>query len=102
MPFYRINGMRIHMRGTKLPKPCAAVVGIADTQDFCSDMSLFLCDWPAGGGRTCDKALCEAHAHHVGPNKRYCPEHFADHTNSHAQRGLFIDLAEGEHSYGQK
>jgi hypothetical protein len=34
-----------------------------------------LCDWPIGGGKTCDKPLCEAHAVHVGPDTDYCRGH---------------------------
>jgi hypothetical protein len=36
-----------------------------------------LCDWPVGGGRTCDKPLCLEHAHLVGANRHYCPRHLA-------------------------
>lgn len=95
MPFYRINGMDVHMKGTKLPAPCAADVGIDGNKHYCRAMSGFLCDFPDGGGRTCDRALCEAHARQVGANKHYCPEHFADHTNYQAQRGLFTGLVPG-------
>jgi hypothetical protein len=95
MPFYRLNGMTVHMKGTKLPAPCAAQVGIGGRQHVCMDISGFLCDWPAGGGRTCDLALCEAHAHQVSRNRHYCPAHFADHTDFQAQRGLFTGLIEG-------
>jgi hypothetical protein len=93
MPFYRVNGMTVHMKGTKLPAPCAARVGIGERQHACMDISQFLCDWPVGGGRTCDRALCTAHAHEVARNKHYCPEHFADHTDFQAQRGLFTSLS---------
>lgn len=95
MPFYRVNGMVLHMRGRNLPEPCAARVGIGEQQQRCADISEALCDWPMGGGRTCDRALCAAHAIEVGRNKHYCPEHHAEHVDGQAQRGLFSGLLEG-------
>lgn len=94
MPFYRIDGLVVHIRGSKLPPPCRAVVGIGDKRHFCAGISGFYCDWPTGGGRTCDAALCDAHARQVGPNRHYCPDHHAEHTNNQAQRGLFTGLVE--------
>ncbi|MBX3589037.1 MAG: hypothetical protein KF796_20600 [Ramlibacter sp.] len=98
MPFYRVKGMRIHMRGTKLPDPCAAVVGIADKRYVCEDMSRYLCDWPVGGGRSCDKALCEAHAHQVGPNKHYCPEHLAEYIDGQSDLFSGVQVEETDHA----
>jgi len=38
-----------------------------------------LCDWPmAGTAKTCDRKLCRAHAHKMGPNKDYCPAHYVE------------------------
>jgi hypothetical protein len=94
MPFYRINGMSVHMQGRTLPKPCVALVGVAQPgkpQSVCMDMSEFLCDWPIDG-KTCDRALCEAHAKQVGKNKHYCPEHFLEHMSAEKQLGLFTSL----------
>ncbi len=34
-----------------------------------------LCDWPMGGGRTCDTPLCEEHAAKIGSDSHLCPEH---------------------------
>ena len=93
MPFYRFNGGMVHMKGTKLPKPCAAKVGIGERLEYCMEMSTFLCDGNAGGGHTCDRALCEAHANQIGPNKHLCPECYGDHIDSQAhQRSLFTSL----------
>lgn len=93
MPFYRINGTVIHMKGTKLPPPCRALVGMEGTaQDLCGGMPSFLCDWPFGRGRTCDAALCEAHAFQVAINKHYCPAHRYEHLEAQAQRGIFTSL----------
>jgi len=36
-----------------------------------------LCDWPIGHNKTCDMPLCVGHAHGVGPDRDYCPAHFA-------------------------
>lgn len=98
MPFYRFNGQTVHMRGSKLPKPCSASIGL-NTSDgrpmaICAQMSAFLCDGPVGGGHTCDRALCEAHAFEVGKNRHYCPECRADHIDNPAQGGLFTSLVQ--------
>lgn len=92
MPFYRHDGMTMHMRGRKLPPPCVAVVGVGERRHACADFSGFQCDWPTGGNRTCDRHLCEAHAIEVGRNRHYCPEHHADHVDGQNQRGLFSGL----------
>lgn len=95
MPFYCINGMDVHMKGTKLPQPCGALVWRDGRSQPCRDLSAFLCDFPDGGGRTCDRALCEAHARQVGPNRHYCPEHQADAIATQPQLGLFTQLVDG-------
>jgi len=42
----------------------------------CSAAGTKLCDWVIGPKqRTCDRRICAAHAHHVGPDRDYCPEH---------------------------
>jgi hypothetical protein len=41
----------------------------------CSKPSTVLCDWKIGGGKTCDRPICEDHAEHVGDDKDLCPEH---------------------------
>jgi len=96
MPFYRIDGMTVHMRGTKLPPACVAGIGLAAPAGKephpCMAISGFLCDWPTAKGRTCDRALCDAHAMPVGKNKHYCPEHFAQHKDAAHQIGLFTSL----------
>lgn len=77
MPFYRTNFGMVHMRGTKLPKPCVAQVGISSLHaeaTYCHGMSGYLCDGPIQDGRTCDKPLCSVHATEVGKNKHYCPD----------------------------
>lgn len=94
MPFYRLKTGIVHMRGTKLPKPCAAKFGIGDQQQYCMEISAFLCDGPTGGGHTCDRALCDAHAFEVGKNRHYCPECRADHIDNAAQPGLFTQLVQ--------
>lgn len=76
MPYYRLNGTMVHMRGTKLPAPCAAIIKMADgRREYCAAPSSFLCDGPGGGGRDCDLPLCAEHRTQVGENRDYCPEH---------------------------
>lgn len=92
MPFYRVNGMSVHMRGRKLPEPCRAHIWVDGKELLCLAFSGFLCDFPEEGGRTCDRALCEAHVHLVGPNRHYCPEHQCDAVQRQPQLGLFTGL----------
>lgn len=55
------------VRGGKKPALC----------DYCAKLHSKLCDWPMDdkGTKTCDKKLCDDHAHNVGPDRDYCPEH---------------------------
>lgn len=92
MPMYRTALGIVHMRGTKLPPPCQAKLWIGGKEQPCAAISAFLCDHPDGGGHTCDKALCHAHAREVGHNRHYCPPHFADHQQANPQGGLFTGL----------
>jgi hypothetical protein len=96
MPFYRMPFGFVHMKGTKLPAPCRAKVWIDGKEQLCAAMSGFLCDWPDGGGRTCDAPLCEAHAYQVGTNRHYCPAHQANEP----QRPLFNFPTHYESTHG--
>lgn len=44
----------------------------------CGDVGSLLCDYPIGGGKTCDRKLCEGHAHLVGDDIHYCRSHFRE------------------------
>lgn len=95
MPFYRINGMTVHMRGTRLPPACKEKTGFSATHaeaSYCLAMSTYLCDWPVEGGKTCDRPLCAVHAHQAAKNRHYCPNHHAESINTSPQRGLFTSL----------
>lgn len=100
MPWYRLHGMTVHMRGSRLPVPCGAASVIDGKNVLCLAPSGFLCDGPASDGRardyqgygTCSTHLCEAHAHQVGPDRHYCPTHHREHEVSLAQPGLFTEL----------
>jgi len=41
----------------------------------CGDVSGFLCDYPVGDGKTCDRPMCEAHANEIAPDLHYCIQH---------------------------
>ena len=41
----------------------------------CSDFGDFLCDYPVGRGKTCDRSMCESHAHEIAPEIHYCDAH---------------------------
>ena len=75
MPFYRLpNGLACHINigRRKAPPACREK---RDDGTVCGWISSFQCDWKMGGGRTCDRNLCEQHAQEVAPNKHLCPEH---------------------------
>lgn len=78
MPWYRVNGMMVHLKvgGRHAPKACGVLFGGSPNAQ-CMGIAPYLCDWPTGEGRTCDLPCCEEHAHEVGPNRHYCPEHSA-------------------------
>lgn len=57
MPFYRVTTKRlgiVHICG-ELGEHCAE----------CESPAGFLCDYPVGAGRTCDRQLCPDHASEV-------------------------------------
>jgi len=41
----------------------------------CMDVADYLCDFPVGEGKTCDRNLCEAHATEIAPELHYCVPH---------------------------
>lgn len=42
----------------------------------CGAPATKLCDWPKlSGNGTCDRAVCDACAVNVGPDRDYCPAH---------------------------
>ncbi len=49
-----------------------------DLGEHCSDcgaVAEYLCDYPVGDGKTCDRLVCEEHAHQVGVDLHYCATH---------------------------
>ena len=100
MPFYRLKTGIVHMRGTKLPAPCAARALIDGKDQPCMAPSGFLCDGPPPperqgdyhGTGTCDRPLCEAHARQIGPNRHLCPACHLNHRDADVQPGLFTSL----------
>jgi len=42
----------------------------------CAAVGEFLCDFPVGEGKTCDRPMCEGHAHEIGPELHYCEAHY--------------------------
>ncbi|MBE8578622.1 hypothetical protein [Vibrio sp. OPT18] len=55
-------------------------------QSFCFDCesnsprAAFLCDYPVGNDKTCDRQLCPNCANAVGPNMHYCTTHHKEWT----------------------
>lgn len=90
MPYFRINGMLMHMKlcgKAKNTKACREVIDLNGKLANCLGIGGFLCDHVMDDGKTCDRPLCEAHAMQVGTDKHLCPEHAAMRTA--AQPNLF-------------
>jgi hypothetical protein len=95
MPWYRINGMAVHLHGRKLPPACVAIVVIEGKRVRCAAISSIECDWPVAKGRTCDAPLCADHAWEMGPDQHICPPHLELQAQQ-GQGGLFTSLMETE------
>jgi len=64
---------------TKLPNGAKAIIcgKLGKHCADCGDVGTNLCDYPVGArGRTCDRPICEAHSHEIGPNMHYCETHY--------------------------
>jgi hypothetical protein len=82
MPFYRVNGLMVHLNlGGKLrknpPAPCCAPTTLDGKRVRCCAISSFLCDWDLSDGKTCDAPLCHDHAVEIGRDRHLCPRHAA-------------------------
>lgn len=42
----------------------------------CRAVAGLLCDYPVRKGKTCDRKICDQHAHEIGPDLHYCEEHW--------------------------
>lgn len=58
----------------------------------CGDVGENLCDFPVGNGKTCDRAICDFHAHEVAPNVHYCEAHYAEWRAFRAGGGVQREL----------
>jgi hypothetical protein len=61
MPFYRTALGMVHMRGTRMPAPCAAHFLVRDRQEVYAAWSTALCDGKDIGRRSgaCDAPICD-------------------------------------------
>lgn len=93
MPWYVVNGCRVHLKlsgkaAKNPPAPCCAATMRSGLRVRCEGISTFLCDWPVDNeraGGTCDAPLCAEHAHQVGPDRHYCHRHFALHAETNPE-----------------
>jgi len=92
MPFYRLKFGIVHVKGTKLPEPCAVRVTLDDRQVICLAPGDYLCDGPGQGRKTCDMPICPAHATQTGPNQHLCPNCRTNALDAAGQRSLFTHL----------
>ena len=42
----------------------------------CNWVADYLCDYPVGNGKTCDRSLCADHAYEIAPGIHYCASHY--------------------------
>jgi len=63
--FKDTNKGKIFLKG-KLGSPCAD----------CNWISEYLCDFPVGNDKTCDRLVCKEHANRISDNIHYCNTHF--------------------------
>ena len=83
MPWYRVNGMSVHIKfsgkaAKNPPAPCAARTTTANPivpSQRCCGVSVYLCDHVMPSGATCDMPLCAEHATQVGTDRHLCPRH---------------------------
>lgn len=41
----------------------------------CAGFGDYLCDYPVGDGKTCDRPMCDDHANEIAPEVHYCAGH---------------------------
>lgn len=59
-------------------EPDGRVFMCGDLGEHCAECGWFgdyLCDYPVGDGKTCDRQLCEGHANEIAPDLHYCAAH---------------------------
>lgn len=44
----------------------------------CAGVGDYLCDYPVGDGKTCDRPMCEDHSHETAPEVHYCDFHYKE------------------------
>jgi len=64
---FSLKGQKFFICG-KLGPHCADCFGVGD----------FLCDYPVGNDKTCDRAMCQKHAHEIAPEIHYCDAHYKE------------------------
>lgn len=74
----RDNGRHVGFMCGDLGDPCRECGAVAD----------FLCDFPVGEGKTCDRPICEEHAAEIGPEVHYCQVHHAEWTGFRQAGGV--------------
>lgn len=60
--------------------------------EFCSWVSDYLCDYPVGKDKTCDRTLCSDHAYRVAPDIHYCAAHYNEWVKFKADGGVKNEL----------
>lgn len=77
----RSAGGTMFVRG-ELGAHCGSCMAVGD----------FLCDYPVGEAITCDRPMCGAHAHEIGPDLHYCQAHYQMWVEFKARGGVDASL----------
>ena len=58
----------------------------------CLDVAEFLCDYPVGDGKTCDRKMCHCHSNEIAPEIHYCTSHYNEWTDFKDAGGVAANL----------
>lgn len=53
----------------------------------CRAIGEFLCDFPMGPGKTCDRVLCSKHAYQIGEDLHFCKHHYEEYEKWRKSKG---------------
>jgi hypothetical protein len=73
------DGSRCYITYNDKREPIGHLCGrLGEPCPDCGSAADFLCDYPVGDGKTCDRRMCEYRAHEIGPEVHYCDHHHAE------------------------
>lgn len=58
----------------------------------CADVGDYLCDYPVGNDKTCDRSMCENHSTIIAPSIHYCEAHYKEYDKFREAGGVKAEL----------